>query len=117
RHRGRRQEDGLLVPEERGHARLELVHGRVLPLLLVSDAGVRHRLGHPGRWQRGGVRPEVDQTATASRAQSATSSSQVSTSAKPRRIAFSSASWSSGSSVAVTSLPNTTRKPRSYACR
>ena len=46
RHRRRRQVDGLLVPEQRRAAPLELEHGRVLALLLVADLGARHRLAH-----------------------------------------------------------------------
>src|SRR5204863_274315 len=46
RHRRGGNEDGLLLPEELGPATLELVHGRVLALLLVPHLGVRHRVAH-----------------------------------------------------------------------
>ena len=53
RHRRGREEDGLVLPEELGAAALELVDGRVLPLLLVADGGVgdrlAHRRGRPGQ--------------------------------------------------------------------
>ena len=54
RHSRRREVDGLLLAEELGAAPLELVHGRVLALLLVADDGVRDRL--PYRRRRLGER-------------------------------------------------------------
>ena len=46
RHRRRREEDRLLLAEERGAAPLELENRRILALLLVADGGVRDRLAH-----------------------------------------------------------------------
>ncbi len=60
RHRRRRQEDRLLLAEERGGAPLELVDGRVLALLLVADLRVRDRRAHRLRRPRGRVGAEVD---------------------------------------------------------
>ena len=60
RHRRGRQEDRLLVPEELGASPLELVDGRVLPLLLVADGGVRDRVAHRPRRLGQGVGAEID---------------------------------------------------------
>ena len=60
RHRRRRQENGLLVPEELGASPLELVDSRVLPLLLVAYGGVRDRVTHRARGLGQGVGAEVD---------------------------------------------------------
>ena len=60
RHRRRRQEERRLVAEQRGHAALQLVRGRILALLLVADFGSGHRLEHPGRRLRDGVGAQVD---------------------------------------------------------
>jgi len=63
RHRRRREKDRLLVAEELRPTPLELVDGRVLPLLLVADRrfGDRpaHRLGGLGE----GVGAKVDHAA------------------------------------------------------
>ena len=60
RHRGRRQEHGLLLAEQRGSPLLELEHGRVLALLLVADDGVGDRRAHAGGGLGQRVRAEVD---------------------------------------------------------
>jgi hypothetical protein len=60
RHRGGREEERCLVPEQLGHAALQLVGGRILALLLVADLGGRHRGEHPCRRLRDGVGAEVD---------------------------------------------------------
>ena len=60
RHRRGRKEDRLLVPEEFRSSPLELVDGRVLPLLLVTDGGVRDRVTHRARRLGQGVGAEVD---------------------------------------------------------
>jgi hypothetical protein len=60
RHRGRRQEDRLLLPEQLCAAGLELVHGRVLAFLLVSDDGVRDRPAHSGGRLRQRVGAKLD---------------------------------------------------------
>jgi hypothetical protein len=46
RHRRGRKEDRLFMPEEFRSSPLELVDGWVLPLLLVTDGGVRDRVPH-----------------------------------------------------------------------
>src|SRR5215217_5960105 len=60
RHRGRRQEDGLLLTEQRSGAALELEHRRVLALLLVADLRARDRLAHRRRRPRRRVGAQVD---------------------------------------------------------
>src|SRR5579884_1951441 len=60
RHRGRRQEERRLVPEQLCHAPLQLVRRRIGAHLLVTDLGSRHRGEHPGRRLRDGVRAQVD---------------------------------------------------------
>src|SRR5829696_5682502 len=60
RHRGRRQEDGLLLPEQRGGGVLELEHRRVLALLFVADLRARDRLAHRRRRPRRRVGAQVD---------------------------------------------------------
>ena len=60
RHRRGREEERRLVPEQLGHAALQLVGGRILALLLVADLGGRHRREHPRRRLRDGVGAEVD---------------------------------------------------------
>ena len=60
RHGRSRQEDGLLVPEELGSSLLELVDGRILPLLLVAHGGVRDRVTHRARRLGQGVGAEID---------------------------------------------------------
>ncbi len=60
RHRRGREEERRLVPEQLGHAALQLVGGRILALLLVADLGRRHRREHPWRRLRDGVGAEVD---------------------------------------------------------
>ena len=57
-----REKDRLLVPEELGPSPLELVDGRVLALLLVTDRGVRDRLAHRGRRLGQGIGAEIDHT-------------------------------------------------------
>ncbi len=59
-HRGRREEDGLLLAEERRGALLEREHGRILAPLLVADLGGEHRRQHPRRRPRLGVGAQVD---------------------------------------------------------
>ena len=46
RHRRRREVDRLLLAEQRRGARLELVDGRILALLLVADVGGGDRGAH-----------------------------------------------------------------------
>jgi hypothetical protein len=60
RHRRRRQVDRGLVAEELRAAPLELVHGRVLALLLVAHDGARDRLAHRLRRPRGGVGTKIN---------------------------------------------------------
>jgi hypothetical protein len=60
RHRRGRKEDRLLLAEQPRGTLLELVHGRVLALLLVADSGGRDRGTHPLCRPRGGVGAEVD---------------------------------------------------------
>ena len=64
RHRGRREEDRLLVAEEFRRALLERDHGRILALLFVADLGVGDRPPHPGRGLGQRVGAEVDQVST-----------------------------------------------------
>ena len=60
RHRRGRDEDGLLLAEQRGAAALELEHGRVLALLLVADDRLGDRPAHLGRRLGERVGAEVD---------------------------------------------------------
>ena len=60
RHRRRRDEDRLLLPEQLRRAALELVHGRVLAPLLVADLGRGDRRAHLRARLRLRVRAEVD---------------------------------------------------------
>jgi len=64
RHRRGRDEDRLLLAEQIGHPALELVDGRVLAPLLVSDERVRDRLAHAGARLRLGVGAKVDHAST-----------------------------------------------------
>src|SRR5881227_3104680 len=64
RHRRGRDEDRLLLAEQIGHPALELVDGRVLAPLLVSDERVRDRLAHAGARLCLGVRAKVDHAST-----------------------------------------------------
>ena len=59
-HRRRRQVHGLFVAEQSGDALLEREHRRVLPLLLVTDVGPRHRLAHALRRLRLRVGTKID---------------------------------------------------------
>ena len=45
-HRPRREEDGLLHPEQLGDFLLQSDHGRIEAALFVADLGVGHRLAH-----------------------------------------------------------------------
>jgi hypothetical protein len=60
RHRRGRHEDRVLVAQDLGRPPLELVDGRVLPDLLVTDLGVRHRLAHRLRRLRRRIGAEID---------------------------------------------------------
>jgi hypothetical protein len=60
RHRRGRHEDRVLVAQDLGRPPLELVDGRVLPDLLVTDLGVRHRLPHRRRRLRCRIGAEID---------------------------------------------------------
>ena len=60
RHRRRRQEDRLLLPEQARRALLQLVDRRVLALLLVADDRGGDRGAHPCGGLRGGVGAKVD---------------------------------------------------------
>ena len=64
-HRRGREEDRRLLAQERRDACLQLVHTRILTLLLVADAGLRDRAAHPLGRLRGGVGAEVDHAAHA----------------------------------------------------
>ena len=63
-HRRAGHEDGLRLSEQLRRALLQREHARVLPLLLVADDGVRHRLAHAARRMRDRVRAEVDHAFT-----------------------------------------------------
>ena len=60
RHRRRRQEHGLLLAEQGSGPLLERDDGRILPLLLVPDDGIRDRAAHVGRRLRERVGAEID---------------------------------------------------------
>jgi hypothetical protein len=60
RHRRGREEDGGLLSEQARDPPLELEHGQVLPLLLVTDHGFGDRAPHLGRREGHRVRAEVD---------------------------------------------------------
>src|SRR5207248_4272220 len=60
RHRRRRQVDRRLLPQQLGAAPLELVHGRILALLLVADDRGGDRGAHRLRRTRGGIGAEID---------------------------------------------------------
>ena len=60
-HRPARQPERRLLPEERGRALLEAIHGGILAVLVVADRGGRHRSAHRGRGQRDGVGAQVDE--------------------------------------------------------
>ena len=60
RHRRRRHEDRLLLPEQVRDAGLELVDARVFALLLVADRRLRDRPTHALGRLRGGVGAKVD---------------------------------------------------------
>ena len=60
RHRRRRHEQRGFLAEQLRDAALELVDGRVLALLLVSDRGIGDRPSHSGCGPRDGVGPEID---------------------------------------------------------
>ena len=65
RHRRGRHEDGFFLAEQQRGALLQLVHRRVLALLLVPDRGDRDRGAHAGGRPGGGVGAEVDHSAHA----------------------------------------------------
>ena len=60
RHRRGREEDRLVLAEQRRRAGLQVVDGRVLALLLVADDGRGDRGAHPLGRLRGGVGAKVD---------------------------------------------------------
>ncbi len=60
RHRARQEEQRRLRPEALGDHRLEARDRRVLAVRVVAELRGRHRRAHPGRRQRLGVAPEVD---------------------------------------------------------
>jgi hypothetical protein len=60
RHRRSRHEDRVLVAQDLGRPPLELVDGRVLPNLLVTDLGVHHRVAHRLRRLRRRIGAEID---------------------------------------------------------
>ena len=64
RHRGRRDEHGFLLAEQRGAPFFERDHGRVLALLLVPDDGLGDGPAHGLCRLREGVRAEVDHALT-----------------------------------------------------
>ena len=63
-HRGRRDEDRLVLAEQLGGALLERDHGRVFALLLVADNRFGNGLAHARRGLRDGVRAKVDHDLT-----------------------------------------------------
>ena len=60
RHRRGRDEDGLVLAEQRSCTSLQLVDGRILALLLVADDGGGDRCAHPLCRLRRGVGAKVD---------------------------------------------------------
>src|SRR5688500_7371113 len=60
RHRRGRQEDRLLLAEQRSGARFELVDGRIFAPLLVADGSLGDGGAHPGGGPRRGVGAQVD---------------------------------------------------------
>ena len=60
RHRRRREEERALVPQQFRRPALQLVDGRILLLLLVTDLGGGHRRQHLGGRLRSGVGPQID---------------------------------------------------------
>ena len=60
RHRRGGEKDRSVVSEELGHALLELVDGRILAHLLVTDDGGGDGSTHPGRRSGNGVGAKID---------------------------------------------------------
>ena len=59
-HRSRRQPKRGLLAQQAGYAPLQLVRGRILPVLIVAHRRDGHRLAHGGRRPGDGIRAKVD---------------------------------------------------------